>query len=98
MLLTCYWAALCCIQVILMDHVDWLDTPHALELAQALGQQVKPGGIVIFRSASLTPPYARLITQAGFEVRCLQKATDGYMDRVNMYSSFYMCIKKDKLP
>ncbi len=24
------------------------------------------------------------------QVRCLQKATDGYMDRVNMYSSFYM--------
>ncbi len=64
-----------------MDHVDWLDTERATELAQALGQQVLPGGIVIWRSASLQPPYAPLIAAAGFEVRCLQKATDGYMDR-----------------
>ena len=58
--------------------------------------QVRPGGIVIWRSASLSPPYARLIAEAGFEVRCLQRATDGYMDRVNMYSSFFMAIRKQK--
>jgi betaine lipid synthase len=76
-------------KVILMDHVDWLDDETAQQVADALGRQVKPGGIVIWRSASLEPPYASKIAAAGFEVRCLQRATDGYMDRVNMYASFY---------
>ena len=76
-------------KVILMDHVDWLDDDTAQRLADALGRQVRPGGIVIWRSASLQPPYAQRIADAGFEVRCLQRATDGYMDRVNMYASFY---------
>ncbi len=30
-------------KVILMDHVDWLDTPHAKELAETLAKQVAPG-------------------------------------------------------
>lgn len=41
---------------------------------------------MIWRSASLNPPYAKHIAAAGFDVRCLQRASDGYMDRVNMYS------------
>jgi betaine lipid synthase len=80
--------------VILMDHVDWLDTPHQQELAEALAQQVVPGGIIIWRSASLSPPYTDIIAKAGFEVSCLQRASDGYMDRVNMYSSFYKAVRK----
>lgn len=55
-------------QVILMDHVDWLDLKMARELAHCLAQQVSPGGRVIWRSAALCPPYARLIRDAGFEV------------------------------
>ena len=31
-------------KVILMDHVDWLDTHTAKELAETLAQQVSPGG------------------------------------------------------
>lgn len=53
-----------------------------------------PGGLVIWRSAAQVPPYAKLIANAGFEVKCLQQATDGYMDRVNMYSSFWVAEKK----
>lgn len=68
-----------------MDHVDWLDMPVANELAECLAKQVAPGGIVIWRSASLSPPYAELIQKAGFDVRCIRRATQGYMDRVNMY-------------
>lgn len=83
-------------KVILMDHVDWLDEAAAASLAAALARQVRPGGIVIWRSASLRPPYAKQIAAAGFDVRCLQRATDGYMDRINMYSSFYMAVRKDK--
>jgi len=80
-------------KVILMDHVDWLDQATADGVADALGRQVRPGGVVIWRSASLSPPYAQRIADAGFEVRCLQRATDGYMDRVNMYASFYAAVR-----
>ena len=52
--------------------------------------QVVQGGRVIWRSAAEVPPYARLIADAGFKVTCLQQAKDGYMDRVNMYSSFWV--------
>jgi betaine lipid synthase len=55
---------------------------------------VVPGGIVIWRSAASTPPYARLIANAGFDVKCIQRADQGYMDRVNMYSSFYVATRK----
>ncbi|WIA39165.1 hypothetical protein OEZ86_005292 [Tetradesmus obliquus] len=82
--------------VILMDHVDWLGDAYVQELAATLAQQVLPGGIVIWRSASLSPPYAQAIADAGFAVTCLQRASDGYMDRVNMYSSFYMAVRKSK--
>ena len=61
---------------------------------QVLKEQVAPGGKVIWRSASNAPPYARLIEAAGFDVRRLQVATDGYMGRVNMYSSFYCAVRR----
>jgi betaine lipid synthase len=51
-----------------MDHVDWLDVKAARELSNALAKHVAPGGRVIWRSAALCPPYARLIREAGFEV------------------------------
>ena len=56
--------------------------------------QVLPGGIVIWRSAALVPPYAAIIAKAGFDVKCVRRADEGYMDRVNMYSSFYMARRK----
>ena len=56
-------------QVILMDHVDWQDLRQAKMLAAVLAKQVAPGGRVIWRSAALCPPYARVIREAGFEVR-----------------------------
>lgn len=43
-----------------MDHVDWLDAKTVQELANTLAQQVLPGGIVIWRSASLSPPYSKV--------------------------------------
>lgn len=86
-------------KVILMDHVDWLidpdgkDTRYARELASALAKQVAPGGRVIWRSAALEPPYAAIIAAAGFDVLRLQHAEEGFMDRVNMYASFYVAIR-----
>ena len=66
-----------------MDHVDWLDEKIVQELATTLRQQVLPGGIVIWRSASLSPPYAKVIADAGFNVTCISRASEGYMDRVS---------------
>ena len=72
------------LQVILMDHVDWQDLGQARTLAATLAKHVAPGGRVIWRSAALCPPYANIIREAGFDVQCLQRADEGYMDRVNM--------------
>ncbi len=83
-----------CAQVILMDHVDWQDMSQARVLAATLAKHVAPGGRVIWRSAALCPPYTRIIREAGFDVKCLQRADEGYMDRVNMYSSFYVAVRK----
>eukprot|EP00887_Chlorella_sp_A99_P007332 scaffold2.g7332.t1 len=83
-------------KVILMDHADWLSEAQQRELAAALAAHVAPGGRVIWRSAALAPPYAHFIAGAGFDVRCLQRADQGFMDRVNMYSSFWVVVRKAK--
>lgn len=125
----------CCpLQVILMDHLDWLDDKATKEVAAALAKQVRwwwgggggmlglqpteqpgsasmvhskaqlraclaadpacqclhglptrscrarprwqvaPGGRVIWRSAAFVPPYAAFIRDAGFDVKCIQRA------------------------
>jgi hypothetical protein len=64
-----------------MDHVDWLDLDTANTVAKTLAEQVIPGGIVIWRSAAMVPPYAALIAKAGFDVKCIQRSDEGYMDR-----------------
>lgn len=84
-------------KVILMDHVDWMDTEKALEVVSLLSEQVVPGGQVIWRSASYCPPYVKMMQIAGFQVECVQRADREdcyYMDKVNMYNSFYSAIKK----
>ena len=83
-------------RVILMDHVDWLDNKTAKTVAKTLSEQVDIGGRIIWRSAALSPPYAKFIESEGFEVQCLQPADQGYMDKVNMYSSFYIATRKSK--
>lgn len=125
------------LQVILMDHLDWLDDKATREVAAALAKQVgggdgprgmcvgprcgrpgvvsrgpawryataalllsdcaqsartclkscsahvrsrcpdwqvAPGGRVIWRSAAFVPPYAAFIRDAGFDVKCIQRA------------------------
>eukprot|EP00884_Botryococcus_braunii_P001650 jgi/Botrbrau1/11486/Bobra.0360s0013.1 len=81
-------------KVILMDHVDWQDVGQARDLAASLAKHVAPGGRIIWRSAALVPPYARIVRDAGFDVRCISRADEGYMDRVNMYSSFYVATRR----
>lgn len=81
-------------KVILMDHVDWLGQREIDVLCAALNKQVVPGGRVIWRSASRSPHYAKDIAKAGFEVHAIRSTnTERYMDRVNMYASFYVAIR-----
>lgn len=68
-------------KVILMDHLDWMQKAQHEEYAATLAQQVVPGGIVIWRSAALHPPYANIIADAGFDVKCISSADKGYMDK-----------------
>ncbi|CAD7703949.1 unnamed protein product [Ostreobium quekettii] len=87
-------------KVILMDHVDWMDPEAAQNVVQLLGRQVLPGGRVIWRSASLCPPYVAMMESAGFDVKCVQRADRPdcyYMDRVNMYNSFYVAVRRASL-
>ena len=82
-------------KVILMDHVDWQSTEQATELAETLYKQLNNGGKIIFRSAAEYPFYADILKDVGFRVNCIQKISDtNYIDRVNMYASFYICIKE----
>ncbi|MCO5608184.1 hypothetical protein L7F22_062390 [Adiantum nelumboides] len=80
-------------KVILMDHVDWLEQHDIDVLCAALHDQVVAGGRVIWRSASRSPGYAKCIETSGFHVERLS-TSEQYMDRVNMYASFYVAIRK----
>lgn len=53
---------------------------------------VQVGGRVIWSSASRSPEYAKCIEKAGFHVVRLS-TSEKYMDRVNMYASFYVGIR-----
>lgn len=81
-------------KVILMDHVDWQSVEQATELSETLYQQMNYGGKLIFRSAAEYPFYADILKQTGFKVKCINRiSNNNYMDRVNMYASFYICTK-----
>jgi len=84
-------------RVILMDHIDWADTRYAKELAEALSSAVPRGGRVIWRSASLRPWYVKVIARAGFDVSRVSGADEaegGFLDRVNMYASFWVAVRR----
>ena len=56
------------LQVVLMDHMDWLDASAANTVAAELARAVQPGGRIIWRSAAMVPPYNQFIAAAGFQV------------------------------
>jgi betaine lipid synthase len=81
-------------KVILMDHVDWQDEKYYIDLSEALWSNVSDGGKVIFRSASYRPSYINYLEDVGFKVICKNRIDEvPYMDRVNMYASFYVAEK-----
>lgn len=75
-------------KVILMDHLDWQGEAAVREFSKCLAKHVAEEGQLIWRSASTKPWYAKFIEDNGFIVKKISDAS-AYMDRVNMYASFY---------
>lgn len=87
-------------KVVLMDHADWQTMSQTRELARTLYRHTSADPIIIFRSAAKQPPYVEHLRAAGFEVTCLSRidsqehfSQKAYMDRVNMYASFWVAKK-----
>jgi betaine lipid synthase len=84
-------------KVILMDHADWQTSAQTIELARTLNKYTSSNATIIFRSAASNPPYVEHLRAAGFEVTCLSRIDNSqksYIDRVNMYASFWVISKK----
>ncbi|KAJ3090466.1 hypothetical protein HK102_003683 [Quaeritorhiza haematococci] len=81
--------------VILMDHLDWFSKEDAEEEIRMVARKVKVGGKAYWRSAGKRPWYNGVFEKAGFRVRALQirEGETMFIDRVNMYASFYEGVK-----
>jgi S-adenosylmethionine-diacylglycerol 3-amino-3-carboxypropyl transferase len=84
---------------VLLDHMDWMSSyyPDALEEEwAALLRRMKPGGMVLFRSAHKSPPFLETarIGQAGKPMRAALKFREedaerlARADRVHTYAGF----------
>lgn len=79
-------------KVILMDHLDWFSLEDATAEISAVARKTAKGGKVFWRSAGKHPWYISLFEELGFVVKpCQIREGDSmYIDRVNMYASFWM--------
>jgi betaine lipid synthase len=81
-------------KIILMDHADWQTWEETENLSKRLYEHMNEGGKLILRSASYEPPYIEQLRNVGFKVQCVSRIDENpYLDRVNMYASFYVCIR-----
>ncbi|VEU23590.1 DEKNAAC104616 [Brettanomyces naardenensis] len=84
---------------IIMDHMDWFaeEGTDADDEISALYQSLAPGGRVLLRSASKCPWYIRNFEKFGFKCEAAAVRESGTaIDRVNMYSSTWVCHKAGK--
>jgi betaine lipid synthase len=83
-------------KVILMDHLDWFSPQDAKTEIDLVYKKMAPGGLVFWRSAGKAPWYNDLFAKAGFKIKALQvrEGATLYIDRVNMYASFFVGEKK----
>ena len=84
-------------KTVVMDHLDWFSEDDARDEIVALAQKSAVGGIVFYRSAGKYPWYNWIFEEAGFQVESLQirEKKNLYIDRVNMYASFWKATKKE---
>ncbi|KAI8924832.1 hypothetical protein BC831DRAFT_463375 [Entophlyctis helioformis] len=78
-------------KVILMDHLDWFSVEDATAEIETVHKKMAKGGLVFWRSAGKHPWYNEIFAKTGFEVtKCqVREGETMYIDRVNMYASFY---------
>lgn len=83
-------------KVILMDHLDWFSEEDARQEISKVFQKLKSGGRAYWRSGGKRPWYNEIFEDVGFAVKPCQirEGETLYIDRVNMYASFYVGIKK----
>ncbi|ORY51344.1 hypothetical protein BCR33DRAFT_452586 [Rhizoclosmatium globosum] len=79
-------------RVILMDHLDWFSNEDADEEITAVHKKLAKGGRAYWRSAGKYPWYNSMFEEKGFKVTPCQIRDEKtpYIDRVNMYASFWM--------
>ncbi|KAJ3325836.1 hypothetical protein HDU76_013059, partial [Blyttiomyces sp. JEL0837] len=80
-------------KVILMDHLDWFSNEDADKEISMVAKKMAKGGKVFWRSAGKYPWYNSIFEEHGFKVEPCQireKPDKLYIDRVNMYASFWM--------
>jgi betaine lipid synthase len=82
-------------KVILMDHLDWFSAKDAEDEITAVHLKMKQGGYCFWRSAGKAPWYNELFQKVGFKVELCQvrEGETMFIDRVNMYASFWKGIK-----
>ncbi|KAF9204708.1 hypothetical protein BGZ49_004978 [Haplosporangium sp. Z 27] len=84
-------------KAVLMDHMDWFDPKDAEEEIKEVSRAIRSGGMVLWRSAGRKPWYNALFEKYDFEVKPVGVRVPGSgvsIDRVNMYASCYIAIKK----
>ncbi|KAF9113872.1 hypothetical protein BGX27_000628 [Mortierella sp. AM989] len=84
-------------KAVLMDHMDWFDPKDAEEEIKEVSRAIRSGGMVLWRSAGRKPWYNALFEKYNFEVKPVGVRVPGSgvsIDRVNMYASCYIAIKK----
>lgn len=79
-------------KVILMDHIDWFSVEDARAEIEAVFTKMAVGGLVFWRSAGKYPWYNEIFEATGFKVSPCQirEGETMFIDRVNMYASFWM--------
>jgi betaine lipid synthase len=93
-----------------MDSMDWFFPPSSSSTTtptespahsqiRSLNCALVPGGRVLLRSAALRPWYLKLFEETGFRAQMVaERRKGGYVDRVNMYKSCWVCVKVRGLP
>ncbi|KAF9888921.1 hypothetical protein FE257_008090 [Aspergillus nanangensis] len=85
---------------VIMDSMDWFDPNATAATVQVtrLNRVLKMGGRVLLRSAAKTPWYIGTFEAYGFSPECIAARAGGAcIDRVNMYSSCWICTKVEHL-
>jgi betaine lipid synthase len=79
-------------KAVLMDHMDWMDW-DGMEVRKeivALRNAMKPGGQILFRSASKRPWYVKVYEEEGFTCYPIAIRGSNSIDRINMYASTWL--------